>query len=125
MLSAAKPIAFITTSQPELARKFYENVLGLEFVADEPYALVFRTGGIMLRVAKAEKVTVAPYTVLGWKVEDIAASVRELANSGVAFEIFPGMGQDKSGIWTSPSGAKIAWFKDPDGHMLSLTEFSD
>jgi len=123
MLGEFRPIAFITTADPKRSRVFYQEVLGLHFVADEPYALVFRAGGIMLRVAKAQEVVVAPYTVLGWDVPDIQAAVDDLTARGVAFERFPGMDQDKSGIWTSPSGARICWFKDPDGHMLSLTQF--
>ncbi len=125
VLALSQPIAFVTTADPDRAQKFYEEVLGLRFIADEPYALVFQSAGIMLRIAKADEVTVAPYTILGWKVDDIHASATTLHARGVEFQIYPGMKQDKLGIWNSPSGAKIAWFKDPDGHTLSLTQFAE
>ena len=77
----------------------------------------------MLRVTIVDKAVIAPYTVLGWRVSDVAATVTKLRKAGVNFNRYPGMGQDRLGVWTSPSGAKIAWFKDPDGNTLSVTEF--
>jgi catechol 2,3-dioxygenase-like lactoylglutathione lyase family enzyme len=123
MLGNCDIIAFVTTSDGKRARKFYEGTLGLRVVEDTPFAFEVDAHGTMLRVAKAQKVTVAPYTVLGWKVPDIQKSVRELTAKGVKFERYDGMGQDKLGIWKSPSGASVAWFKDPDGNTLSLTQF--
>ena len=123
MLAESDIIAFVTTADGQRARKFYEGVLGLKVVEDTPFALVMDANGTMLRIAKAQSVVVAPYTVLGWKVEDIAHTVRELVAKGVRFERYDGMEQDEAGIWSSPSGAKIAWFKDPDGNTLSVTEF--
>lgn len=123
MLAKSDIIAFVTTADGQRARKFYEGVLGLKVVEDTPFALVMDANGTMLRIAKAQSVVVAPYTVLGWKVEDIAHTVRELVAKGVRFERYDGMEQDEAGIWSSPSGAKIAWFKDPDGNTLSVTEF--
>jgi catechol 2,3-dioxygenase-like lactoylglutathione lyase family enzyme len=123
MLDKCDIIAFVTTSDGKRARKFYEGTLGLRVVEDTPFALEIDANGTMLRVAKAQKVTVAPYTVLGWKVADIKKSVSALAAKGVKFERYDGMGQDKLGIWKSPGGASVAWFKDPDGNMLSLTQF--
>jgi len=116
------PIAFLATANPEAARKFYEGTLGLPFVADDPFALVFRTGPIELRIAKVEKHTPPQGTALGWSVPDIAAAVADLQSRGVVFERFPGMPQDESGVWTSPGGAQVAWFKDPDGNLLSITQ---
>lgn len=124
MLAKSEIIAFVTTADGERARKFYEGVLGLQVNEDTPFALVMDANGTMLRIAKAQQVVVAPYTVLGWKVGDIARTVRELSAKGVRFERYDGMAQDEAGIWASPSGAKIAWFKDPDGNTLSLTEFT-
>jgi catechol 2,3-dioxygenase-like lactoylglutathione lyase family enzyme len=123
MLNAADVIAFVGTARPDAAIAFYRDALGLPLVADEPFALVFDAHGVMLRVTKVDAVAPAPYTVLGWRVPDIRAAVVELGGSGVAFERYPGMPQDELGIWASPSGAKIAWFRDPDGNVLSLTEF--
>jgi catechol 2,3-dioxygenase-like lactoylglutathione lyase family enzyme len=86
------------------------------------FALVFDLNGTMLRISKMTEFTPAQHTVLGWEVEDIGAAVDELAQKGVAFERYPGMGQDKNGIATFPTGDKVAWFKDPDGNVLSLSQ---
>lgn len=123
MLAKSDIIAFVTTADGNRARKFYEGVLGLKVVEDTPFAMEIDANGTMLRVAKAQKVVTAPYTVLGWKVGNIEAEIRELAAKGVHFERYEGLGQDEIGIWASPSGAKVAWFKDPDGNTLSLTQF--
>ena len=117
-----KPILFLATVNAERSRAFYERVLGLEFVADEPPALVFKVGRSMLRIQKVEHVHVAPYTALGWAVSDIRGTLRALREAGVAFSRFEGMNQDSDGIWQSPSGALVAWFQDPEGHVLSLTQ---
>jgi len=116
-------MAFVATARPADSRKFYQDVLGLRFVADEPYALVFDVNGIMLRIQKVHAQTPARHTTLGWQVRDVRAAATELQRRGVDFQHYPGMGQDELGIWTSPSGARVAWFNDPDGNTLSLTEF--
>jgi catechol 2,3-dioxygenase-like lactoylglutathione lyase family enzyme len=117
-----KPILFLATMNAERSRSFYERVLGLEFVADEPPALVFNVGYCVLRIQKVENIHVAPYTALGWAVSDIRGTIRALREAGLAFSRFEGMNQDNDGIWQSPSGALVAWFRDPDGHVLSLTQ---
>ncbi|MEP6535151.1 MAG: VOC family protein [Bryobacteraceae bacterium] len=116
-------IAFVHTSDRESAKAFYRDTLGLAMISEDPFAMAFDAHGIMLRVASVKALTAAPYTVLGWKVPDISAAVTDLQRAGVRFEIYEGFGQDGQGIWTSPSGAKIAWFKDPDNNTLSLTQF--
>jgi len=118
-----KPILFLATANPERSRAFFEGVLGLKLVADEPPALVFQVGGWMLRIQKVKQVHAAPYTALGWAVSDMAGTVHRLREAGVVFEHFAGLNQDGDGIWRAPSGALVAWFRDPDGHVLSLTEF--
>jgi catechol 2,3-dioxygenase-like lactoylglutathione lyase family enzyme len=118
-----KPVLFVATAEAESSRAFYERVLELEFVADEPFALVFRVGGSMLRIQKVERVAKVPYTVLGWAVEDIRGTVRRLSKAGVVFQRYDGLAQDADGIWPSPGGAFVAWFQDPDGNTLSLTQF--
>jgi catechol 2,3-dioxygenase-like lactoylglutathione lyase family enzyme len=118
-------MAFLATQDAARALTFFRDVLGLALLADEPAALVFDSGGTMLRVTRVKQVVPAPYTVLGWRVADLSAAVRDLASRGVHFERFVGMEQDPSGVWTSPSGAKVAWFKDPDGNVLSLTQFPE
>jgi catechol 2,3-dioxygenase-like lactoylglutathione lyase family enzyme len=123
MTSLDNPVLFLATTNAERARAFYEGVLGLAFVADEWPALVFRVGDSMLRIQKVEQVHPAPYTALGWTVSDIRRTVQELRAAGVAFQRYDGMNQDADGIWAAPSGALVAWFRDPDGHVLSLTQF--
>jgi catechol 2,3-dioxygenase-like lactoylglutathione lyase family enzyme len=123
MLDTADLVAFVATAKEGEARAFYGDVLGLPLVEDGPFALVFDVRGVMLRVTKVSAVEPAPYTVLGWSVPEIRAAVAGLAGRGVVFERYAGMPQDELGIWTSPSGARIAWFRDPDGNVLSLTQF--
>lgn len=118
-----EPILFLATANAERARAFYERVLGLAFLADEPMALVFQVGDLMLRIQKVDQVRAAPYTALGWAVSDIRQAGHRLREAGVAFERYEGMNQDDDGIWPAPSGALVAWFRDPDGHVLSLTQF--
>ena len=122
MLTAGRVTAFVATTRPDSSRAFYENTLKLRFVSDDPFAIVFDSNGIMLRVTKVQGFTPLPFTVLGWTVDAVAAELAELRTRGVAFERFPGMGQDDDGIWTAPGGARIAWFKDPDGNLLSIAE---
>ena len=117
------PVLFLSTANAERSRAFYERVLGLAFVADEPPALVFRVGDRMLRIQKVDRVHAAPYTALGWAVLDIRRTVHDLRAAGVIFERYEGMNQDDDGIWHAPSGAFVGWFRDPDGHVLSLTQF--
>ena len=121
-LGSSKIIAFVGTGNPDRAKAFYRDTLGLRFVSEDQFAIVFDAHGIMLRVAIVPVLTPAKYTVLGWEVSDIAATVKELQKSGVKFERYGFMDQDDLGVWTSPSGAKIAWFKDPDENILSVTQ---
>ena len=124
LLASSKIAAFSATTDPDRAKAFYGDQLGLRLVSDEQYALVFDAGGTMLRVQKVNAVSEAKYTTLGWNVPDIAATVDELAKAGVKFEHYGMPGQDENGIWTPPgSSTKIAWFKDPDGNILSLAQF--
>ena len=119
-------VAFVPTTDPKRARRFFAETLGLKFVSEDPFALVFDAHGTTLRVANVSSVSgyrPAPFTILGWAVPDIDAVVAELTTRGVQFERFAGMEQDEHGVWTSPSRARIAWFKDPDGNILSLTQY--
>ena len=120
---ADKPIvAFIVTTDADRARQFYEGVLGLTFVEDSEFALTFDLRGIQLRVTRVEELTPSPHTVLGWDVGDVPAAVRALTAKGVKFEHYEGFGQDDDGVWSSPDGSKVAWFKDPDGNLLSVSQ---
>jgi catechol 2,3-dioxygenase-like lactoylglutathione lyase family enzyme len=117
-------MTFVATADAARARDFYETTLGLTFIEDGPFALVFDLNGTMLRVQKVETLTPAAYTSLGWQVDDMAAQVRDLSSRGVVFERYEWMTQDALGIWTTPEGSKVAWFKDPGGNLLSLTQFA-
>lgn len=125
MLSSASIMAFLATRDAARALTFFRDVIGLRLLADEPSALVFDANGTILRVTRAKDLAPAPYTVLGWRVADIGAAVRALAGRGIRFHRFVDKEQDPSGVWTSPTGAKVAWFKDPDGNLLSLTQFPE
>jgi catechol 2,3-dioxygenase-like lactoylglutathione lyase family enzyme len=122
VLHSSDVIAFVATTDSERARRFYEAALGLPLLRDEPFALVFDANGTTLRVQKVRALDPAPYTILGWKVPDVRATVSSLGARGIRFERYPGLVQDDVGVWTSPSGARVAWFKDPDGNVLSLTQ---
>jgi catechol 2,3-dioxygenase-like lactoylglutathione lyase family enzyme len=122
VLHSSDVMAFVATTDPERARGFYEAVLGLTLLHDEPFALAFAANGTTLRVQKVPALDPALHTVLGWKVADAGAAVSSLAARGVRFERYPGLTQDELGVWTTPSGARVAWFKDPDGNVLSLTQ---
>src|SRR5262245_16280431 len=102
MLKAAKPVCFVATAKPAAAKKFYGDVLGLSLREDSAFAIVFQMNGMMLRVQKVRAVLSAPYTALGWEVDDIQKSIEQLRKKGVRFEVFEGMGQDEFGVWTSP-----------------------
>lgn len=124
MLGTSDVIAFAATKNPERAREFYESILGLRLVSDEPFALVFDANRTMLRISKVQDLTPAPFTVLGWRVSNIRRTVASLQDRGVVFERYVGLAQDDLGICTFPGGSRVAWFKDPDGNVLSLTEFA-
>ena len=116
-------IGFVTIVDVPRAKEFYRDTLGLRLVSEEPpFALVFEANGIMLRLGMANQLPSAHGTVLGWQVPDIIAAVKELEQAGVRFERYPQMKQDELGIWTSPTGVKVAWFKDSDGNILSVSE---
>jgi catechol 2,3-dioxygenase-like lactoylglutathione lyase family enzyme len=116
-------MAFAPTIDAVRAVEFYRDTLGLSLISQDSFAAVFDAHGITLRVTSVpQPLTPQPFTVLGWKVPDIAATVKGLAAAGVKFERYMDS-QDDLNIWTAPGGAKVAWFKDPDGNILSLTQF--
>jgi len=126
MLADEPLMAFVPTRDPERAREFYEETLGLELVSEGRISLMFNAHGTTLsvtNVSTVENFKPHPFTVLGWKVSNIESTLRDLAARGIRFQRYEGMEQDGLGIWKSPVGAKVAWFKDPDGNVLSITEF--
>ena len=128
MLGSMPVIAFVPCTAPAQVRPFYEGVLQLHFVSEDEVAIVFRMGDVMLRVVNVAGVPgheAAQFTILGWAVPDIDGMVGQLMEKGVQFVRYPGMNQDALGVWSAPSGARVAWFKDPFGNVLSLTELRD
>lgn len=121
-LSTLKPIGFIPTANPEAARAFYQDTLGLTLEHEDQFALVFRSGANMLRVVCSGDFPPHPFTIYGWEAPDIEATIDALTAKGVVFERFGFFEQDARGIWAAPNGNKVAWFKDPDGNTLSLSK---
>jgi len=122
MLSSSRMIGFVPTTDSKRARDFYEHKLGFQFVSDDAFALVMRAGDTMIRVAKVKEFTSPAYTVLGWEVQDIKAIVSWLKERGVVFEKYPFIQDQELGIWKAPTGDQVAWFKDPDGNVLSVSQ---
>ena len=122
MLGSATITAFVATANRRRSKRFYRDTLGLRLVSDDRFAIAFDCRGVQLRIQKVESVRPQPFTALGWRVANIRRAVAKLARAGVSFERYSFMKQDDVGVWQAPSGAKVAWFKDPDGNLLSLTE---
>jgi catechol 2,3-dioxygenase-like lactoylglutathione lyase family enzyme len=121
MLGSEKLTAFVSTTNAGHARAFYRDTLGLRLISEDGFALVFDCNGVPLRISLAKEVIPHKYTVLGWEVNDIRASIAALKIAGVAFEFYGFLKQDDLGIWKAPGGTEVAWFKDPDGNLLSLS----
>ena len=122
-LAASKLVGFVPSADLERARDFYVTTLGLPVQELNDFACVLDAHGTMLRVTAVPGHSPAAHTILGWRVGDVTAEVRELAARGVTFTRYEGMGQDDDGVWTAPGGDRVAWFTDPDGNTLSLTQF--
>lgn len=122
IIAASKLWAFVATRDRDRARDFYRDILGLTILSEDPFAVVFDANGTHIRMTKVSELAPAEYTVLGWEVADAQAAVTELKSKGVQFLNFPGMGQDSENIWTAPGGTLVAWFKDPDGNVLSVAQ---
>lgn len=121
MREATRLVAFVETSRPDAARRFYTEVVGLSFAGDMGHALQFDTAQGLLTVVKTDTVIERRGTTVGWTVPDLPATVRALAARGAVFERFEGMAQDDLGVWRTPGGGGVAWFKDPDGNLLSVS----
>jgi catechol 2,3-dioxygenase-like lactoylglutathione lyase family enzyme len=121
VLASSKIIGFVLTTDFARAREFYEGKLGLRFIGQDDFALVVSSGDNMIRIAKAPGFQPLPSTVLGWEVSDIVAVAKWLASRGVQVEKYAWV-QNENGIWDAPGGDKVAWFKDPDGNTLSISQ---
>jgi catechol 2,3-dioxygenase-like lactoylglutathione lyase family enzyme len=122
MLGKSKLLAMVGTARPDLAKAFYSDTLGLTLASEDAFALIYQIEGTTLRVSKVPAVAPSAYAVLGFGVADIAAVVDGLAAKGVAMQRFGFLVQDAKGVWKAPSGAQVAWFRDPDGNMLSVVQ---
>jgi predicted enzyme related to lactoylglutathione lyase len=123
--ATASPVSFILTADRIRAKPFYAGVLGLKVIAEDDFAITFDLGGgATARLTDLPGHTAKPHTVLGWNVPDLRAAAKDLRDKGVTFTVYEGFGQDSDGIWSAPGGgAQVAWFSDPDGNVLSLTQF--
>ena len=121
-LGAAQLVAFAATTDLDVSHAFYDGVLGLERVEASSFANAYDVAGTQLRVTRVERLAGAPYTVLGWRVVDIEATVAALRAAGVAFHRYAGIEQDEHDTWRAPGGSRIAWFADPDANVLSLQQ---
>lgn len=122
MIAEGTPVAFLPCRDPGASRAFYEDTLGLELMAEDGFALTFDAGGTPVRLTRVPSHEPAPYTIFGWEVDDLAEAVAELGKRGVELARFEGLEQDDRGVWTAPDGTRVAWFRDPDGNVLSVTE---
>jgi catechol 2,3-dioxygenase-like lactoylglutathione lyase family enzyme len=123
ILGSSKIVAFAGVANADRARTFYRDTLGLRLVSEDGFALAFDANGTMLRVSLVREVVAAPYTTLGWEVDDIAATAKALKKADVKLERYESfLKQDELGIWTAPGGTRVAWFKDPDGNLLSISQ---
>jgi len=119
---STKAVAFLASAKPAESRRFYAEVVGLSFLEEHDFAMMFEAHGTLLRIQKVQKVVLAPYTAFGLEVDDIELAVDALAAKGVQGKRYPHFAQDARGIWTAPGGARVFWFQDPDGNLLSLTQ---
>ncbi len=122
MIATSPLIAFIPARNLAYARRFYEDVLGLHFVSDDGFALVMSANGTMVRIVHVGEFTPALFTILGWQVADIHHEIAALNSKGLSFVRYPNMKQSDDCVWTAPGGAQVAWFRDPDGNVLSITQ---
>jgi catechol 2,3-dioxygenase-like lactoylglutathione lyase family enzyme len=122
MLGLTQPVAFLAITDVERAKAFYGDTLGLRLLSDDPFALVFDLAGVPLRLQKLREFTPHAFTSLGWQVDDATSTIVALRARGVEFERYGFIEQDADGLWTAPGGTRVAWFKDPDGNLLSLSQ---
>jgi catechol 2,3-dioxygenase-like lactoylglutathione lyase family enzyme len=122
VLASAALVAFAPTLDLAAAEAFYGTLLELPVTERNPFAVVFDAHGTSLRVTRVQSLSPAPFTVLGWRVDDIAATTAALRARGVTFNRYDSFEQDDDGVWTAPSGTKVAWFDDPAGNNLSLEQ---
>ena len=122
MLSLHRIKAFVSTTNPDKAREFYKDKLGLKLLSEDSFGMEFEAAGAHIRISVVEKLIPQPFTVLGWDTDDIISTISMMSEKGISFERYTFIEQDDSGIWTSPGGTRVAWFMDPDGNILSISD---
>lgn len=123
MLAQAELLVFVPTVNAERARSFYVDTLELTFLSNDPFAITVRSGNTDIRISRMDAFNPSPYSILGWKVADIEVTAKQFAGAGIIFERYPFLEQDAHCIWNAPDGtARVAWFKDPDGNVLSISQ---
>lgn len=122
MLGNQKLVAFVPVRNADSARTFYRDKLGLHLLYEDGFALAFEVAGVVLRATLIRDFQPQKFTVLGWQVPNADAFARQLSEAGIQLERYPGLQQDELGVWVAPGGAKIAWFRDPDGNILSISQ---
>ncbi|HEV3329135.1 MAG TPA: VOC family protein [Acidimicrobiales bacterium] len=123
-LDAARFMGFVPISDADAARRFYVDTLGLRLIEESPFAIVVDANGTMVRLTPVPELRPQPFTIVGFEVTDLDDVVDRLASRGVGFNRYDGVDQDERSIWNTPGGDRVAWFADPDGNTLSLTEFA-
>jgi catechol 2,3-dioxygenase-like lactoylglutathione lyase family enzyme len=118
-------MGFIPTRDFSRARAFYVGLLDLTLVNEDNFALEVASGSTHIRITRVEAFTPFPFTLLGWRVEEIVSTVRDLTAKGIHFERYSFLQQDEDAIWAAPGGTKVAWFRDPEGNILSLSQHTD
>jgi catechol 2,3-dioxygenase-like lactoylglutathione lyase family enzyme len=121
-MQTTRPVAFVASTDLERSRAFYVDLLGLEPVRLDEFALEVRSGAVPVRITHVPDHVALPFTVLGWEVDDIACEVADLRAQGVATTRYPWFEQDDDGVWIAPGGTRVAWFTDPDGNVLSFSQ---
>jgi catechol 2,3-dioxygenase-like lactoylglutathione lyase family enzyme len=124
MLESVPAVAFLPSTDLGRSREFFADTLGLPLVEETPFACVLQAGPTMLRVTKVDELHPQPFTVFGWVVADITGTVKALMEAGVRMLDYHMISQTAEGVWTTPGGDRVAWFNDPEGNVLSLTQFA-
>ena len=124
-LADASLQTLVWSSNIARSQQFYSEVLGLPLTDNSHWALVYRVGQGCLRVSPVQSTASSEHTVFGFEVADFGQVVADLTSKGVNFERFPGFAHDEAGAWVAPDGTNVAWFRDPDGNLISLVRYAD
>lgn len=121
-LHGARLVGFAATTDAARCRAFYEKKLGLRVASEDSLAIVLDANGQMIRIQKLKQHTPQHFTILGWNVDDLAATVTRLEAAGIRCKRVPGVPQDERGIVDFPDGTRLVWLDDPDANILSVAQ---